>query len=225
MAASLLAFRRVAVPVTLLFLLLAGCTTEDPASPSGEPSIRPSGGSQPDWEALYEQEVEQLALEFQQHNGVPPPDDVKFVRFVDLTEYGEVHAACVREQGFGARATFDGGTVFDRVPESQGLALNEAVYRCDIAYPVHPRYSLPLTEAQIRTTYEYYVNELVPCLAARGYSVEPAPSWETFLATQDTGAQWVPYDAVHYTNEAEWQRINQACPQSPPLEDLFGGDG
>jgi hypothetical protein len=222
-AVNPLAVSRTTVVLVIGLTLLAGCSERPEGSPGpeGEPSDQLPGDSQPDWEALYLREVEELAQAFEQENGVPPPDDTEFVRFVEPTEYGEVHAACARDQGFGARGTFDGGTEYDVVPEDQGLALHEAIYRCQVAYPVHPQYHVPKTEVQIRVIFDYYVNELVPCLVAEGYQVPEAPSWETFLASYETSGQWFPYDVVGYSTEEDWQHVNRTCPQGPPLEDLF----
>lgn len=41
---------------------------------------------------------------------------------------------------------------------------------------MHTRFLRPPTEQEQRVLYRYYVDELVPCLAAEGYRAPPAPS-------------------------------------------------
>ncbi len=210
------------VALTGLLFAVGGCADSTGANTEENGNGSNGPGNPPDWEQLYREEVESLAAAFERENGQPPPSDVEFVRFIEHWEYGEVHSQCVREQGFDAQPTFDNGVTYEDVPPEQGLALHEAIYRCQVAYPVHPRYSLPWTEEMIRTLYDYYVDELVPCLIAEGYPSQEAPSWDSFLAGYNTEHQWVPYDVVSVDSEEEWQRINEVCPQSPPTEELFG---
>ena len=171
--------------------------------------------------ALYEAEVERHA-NLLREQGYEPPTDAEFVRFIEPDEYATVHVECLQRQGIPARATFDGGIKFGDIPDDQAQAQHEAIHRCEVMYPVHPRYSLPHTPEQIRITYDYYTETLVPCLAAEGYDVGTPPSWETFLASYGTPNQWVPYASVDAPTEQEWERINTVCPQSPPLEELYG---
>lgn len=226
---------RTAVVCGAVLALLVGCAGGDVGGGDGELSDGPA----PDWDQLNRQHMEQLAEEFEVVNGRPAPTDVEFVRFIEPAEFGRVTAECVRDQGFEAKETFDNGISFGDVPEEQGLALNEAVYRCNVAYPVHPQYREPVTEQQIRVTYDYYVDVLSRCLTREGYQVPPAPSWETFLADYGTDRMWYPYQVVEppydrpadyqaagYDNERDWWRsINETCPQSPPPEELHGDGG
>lgn len=200
------------------FLLSAGCSSSE-SGPGPEPPT-----VEHDWEQLHRDELARLAAQFEQTHGQPPPTDVEFVRFIDPAEFGRVLAQCVRDQGFQAEETFDGGVTYEPVPDDQVLALEEAIYRCDVAYPVHPRYLVPLNQEQIRKTYDYWVTEVAPCLTAEGYDVSEPPSWETFLASHNTSEAWTPYAQVDPSSEVEWRRINEACPQHLPPDELFGTD-
>jgi hypothetical protein len=206
-----------AAAAVLGLLAAAGCTS------NGSDGTVDADGP-PDWEALYDDYVEGLSQSFRDVNGQPPPDDAEFVRFIDVHEFGAVIAACIAEQGFDVRETFDGGVSFGDVPTDQALALAEASYRCEVAYPVHPRFTLPLTEEQIRVTYDYLVDELVPCLTEHGFVPEAPPTWETYLSTQSTETAWRPYDAVDAPTPTEWLEINEACPQNPSIADLYDLD-
>jgi hypothetical protein len=219
---------RVALGVAALVagLGLAGCSDDDgQESPVGNDSTDVHElPDAPDWEQLYLDEVEILREEFELITGELPPNDVEFVRFIDVDDYGRVHAECVRGQGFEAEESWDGGVSYGRVPPEQSLASHTAIYRCHIAYPVHPRYFLPRTEEQVRVVYDYFVDELVPCLAELGYEVSPAPSWEAFLADEGSQGQWFPYLDVDPPSDQEEREVNEACPQNPPLEALFDQD-
>ncbi|HEY8452598.1 MAG: hypothetical protein FWJ70_16410 [Micromonosporaceae bacterium] len=201
--------------------------TPDAVRVRGVDEVEPTAEAldEAEWMALYEKELAERAGELRLR-GVDVPTDAEFVRFIEPDEYGRVHSACLRDQGFEAEETFDGGVQFGDVPSELASAQQQAMYRCEVMYPVHPRYSLPLTDGQIRVIYDYFVGPLVDCLTAEGYDVPAAPPWETFLADHNSpkGA-WHPYDAVDPTTEAQWQQINEKCPQSPPLADLYRSDG
>lgn len=212
--------------LVLAIAIVAGCTADAPGSQSSATGAGESDLPQePDWMVLYEQEL--AAFEgLLREQGLEVPTDAEFVRFIEPDEYGRVHAECMREQGFDAEETFDGGVSYDAVPPDQAGAQQQALYRCQVQYPVHPRFTQPLTEDQIRLVYDHFVGFLVDCLTDEGYEVPAAPSWETFLADYHSqGGAWHPYDAVEPTSDAEWQEINEKCPQNPPLEELYSPGG
>jgi len=147
------------------------------------------------------------------------PTDVEFVRYLDPDEWAEVHAQCLRDQGFHVEVTLDGGLLFN-LPEDQQKALHEAAYRCDVQYPVHPRFRQRLSIEQIALLYEYYVDTLKPCLEAEGYEIEQPPSLETFAATLYEDSSWHPYNSVPLIRREEQHRLQQKCPMIPPTEVL-----
>jgi len=205
--------------------LPAGCSGGEANGDRGGEAPDDRGGVEqlPDeLRALYERYVEEKR-EIYLEPDWEVPTDVGLVRFVEPDEYGRVIAQCVRDQGFDATETFDGGVSYGAVPDDQTRAQREAIYRCEVQYPLHPRYLQPFTEDQIRTVYRYYVNELTPCLEAEGFAVGDPPSEETFIATYGTADMWSPYDSIlRGVSPEEWQQINERCPQEPPLEDLYG---
>jgi hypothetical protein len=208
--------RTILASCTLSLAIIAvgasGCTQQPTAQDSQEP----------DWEELYLDNLAGLAARFEADHGRPPPDDATFIRFIDANDYGRVHAECVREHGFDASETFDGGVIFGDVAQDQALALAEAHYRCEAAYPVHPRhFSTVPTDEDLRRAYDYLVDELMPCLIAEGYEVGPPPTWEVFRDSPLEG-RWHPYHFFDPQSEAEWQRVNETCPQSLSMRDFFG---
>ncbi len=204
----------------LTMLLAAGCTSD---SAQGEVDDTPDPAQAGDWMAMYEEYAAQQA-ESLRSRGVEVPTDAEFIRFIERDEFGPVHAECLREQGFEAESTPDGLAVGGPgVPDDQHDAHWQATYRCRIAYPVHPRFRVPMTDAQVRVIYDYFVDELVGCLEGEGYEVAPAPSWEAFLAQwRSADPHWDPHDSVRAPNEQEHIRIREECPQRPPLVDVYG---
>lgn len=194
------------------------------------------------WDRLYQEELERLAIDRQRQGMIMPPPDAPFARFVKPDEATSVWAECLRGQGFEATVDWDGGLSLDSQSAEQRPAMLAADFRCRAMYPVHPKYLQPHTETQIRVVYDYYTKTLAPCLQAKGYDIDPSsiPTWETFLANYAAkDGSWFPYDAVTKREEEitaanggvlpsdwqdEWQRINHDCPQSPPLNELFPED-
>src|SRR5690606_19973409 len=170
--------------------LLAGC--------SGEPADQQGGVAEDTahWDALRDERIAAKGEQLLRDGLVDSlPTDVEFVRYLDRDEWAEVHAQCLRDQGFHTEVTPDGGLRFN-APADQQRALHEAQYRCDVQYPIHPRFRQPLTTEQIALLYGYYVDTLRPCLEAEGYEIEQPPSLETFTATLYEDSSWHPYNSV-----------------------------
>lgn len=72
----------------------------------------------------------------------------------------------------------------------------------------------PLTAAQIGDLYDYFVNQLTPCLTSRGYQVDAPPSRDAFVENYYKGG-WHPYLNVDPPSQEEWEEINRECPQDP----------
>ncbi|MGA7096429.1 MAG: hypothetical protein WB245_02555 [Acidimicrobiia bacterium] len=54
--------------------------------------------------------------------------------------------------------------------------------------------------------------EVKECLEAEGYTVEPPPSLGLFIESYKTGP-WHPYNSLPNLDQAEWERLNDRCPQ------------
>jgi hypothetical protein len=135
--------------------------------------------------------------------------DVDRIRFVTPEEWPQAIADCLTEQGFEASVSRDGGVETSYTAE-QEEPTELARYGCNAKYPVHPKYSQPLNEAQLKYLYDYYVNTLTACLEAEDISVSEAPSFSSFLDA-DESERWFPYRSIdRYSPELE-----EKCPQSP----------
>lgn len=210
------------IAATVAMIAATGCTSEgEPEAPPNAAGDTPQA-SPGDWMAMYEQYVAQQT-ESLRSKGIEVPTDAEFVQFVEEDEWGTYQAKCMQDQGFEAEASDDGRSVGgDLPPDDQMDAHWQATYRCRIAYPLHPRFDVPMTDEQIRIVYDYFVDELVPCLEKEGYDIEPAPSWETFRSQWGTPESWEPHSSVRAPNRQEHLRIREDCPQRPPSEDVYG---
>lgn len=156
--------------------------------------------------------------------GLTLPTDVRFVSYVTRDEKLRLSTGCLREAGVERRPDSDSSA-------GERGTYELALYRWHVMYPLHSRYR-PFTEQQIRTLYDYYVDQLLPCLHAEGQDAGPAPSWEYFVANFDTGQQWNPYLRVRpkssigisggqEAHAAESERLRRKCPPRPPDEKLY----
>ncbi len=153
-----------------------------------------------------------------------PPDDARFERYISPDEFGEVMVECYMGQGIPARLSTDGGVLVDEIPTEQTTLQREAAYRCWVRFPTHPRYEEPLSREQLRVLYEYKVGELTECLEAEGFEVPPPPTVEVFIASYENPdtPMWDPYPGTDPRARERWEQLNQVCPQSPPLDVLYG---
>ena len=134
---------------------------------------------EPGWDALRDAALARHVESMREQGFTgPQPADVEFVRYISPDEWRRIRAQCFRDRVFDADETFYGGISFDRVPgdlPGRERRIQEAEYRCLVMYPVHPRYRQPLSPAQIRVIYDYYIDSLVPCLRRRGLEIPDPP--------------------------------------------------
>lgn len=152
------------------------------------------------------------------------------VRFLTATEFAEVKASCLTDLGVTAQVV-SGGLEYENADEDEQQT-QVAVAVCGDRYPQNPLYELPLSQEQLSTLYDWYVQTSEPCLQQRGVTVEPAPTKVAFL--DDYPDTWTPYDSVDIqdlsitledgttlTGRGAWEDLEQACPQGPPDDVLF----
>lgn len=110
--------------------------------------------------------------------------------------------------------TPDGGLTSGVVPTAQGEAFAVARYVCSVQYAIDPKYSQPLTDTDLGKLYDYYLSTLIPCIEANGFEIPDPPSRATFIDTYlDTA--WNPYAQIDGFSQAQWDKLNQDCPQWP----------
>ncbi len=186
-------------PLVVLLLLVSGCASQPPAVDTG---IDP----------LLAESLEASWTEFSARYPDVSRPDVEVVRIMDAQARPAQLVDCLHEEGFPEAALDpDGGIAYEG---SQLPAYDLAMYVCGARYPIDPKYLQPLTDEQLGALYDYYANELVPCIEAEGYSAPEAPTRQYFIEHYDEGA-WLVYSDVSdaTSSEAEWYRMNDVCPQ------------
>lgn len=208
--------RLAGVAVALLTLTaLAGCTREDDR---GDAVVPPPAESL--WVSAAADQARLLAGTAAAWGIVDPPE-VAVVREVSAAEAVEVQAECMTGQGFPP----DEGGMYS-APDDQTGALSLALYRCMAMYPLQHgptegKYAQPMSTTQMGILYDYYVKDLTPCLMAHGFTVEPAPTLEEFVATIGTVDEYYPYASFITTlNWTATHEIQDACPGHPPVDEL-----
>lgn len=126
-------------------------------------------------------------------------------------------AECLTNQGFPTTVRPDDGISFSEITAEQVDAFHLEYYLCEARFPVDPAEFQVLTPHEIDSIYQYYVNELVPCLTREaGAEFTEIPTMQQFQENWETGRNvWTPYLQVPEGNQEEWFRLNAECPQKP----------
>lgn len=96
----------------------------------------------------------------------------------------------------------------------QNDALTEA--QCDMALIAYPEDIGYFSSSELNYVYDYYADELVPCLATEGLSVGYAPTRAEFV--QAGWMSWEPYRELGAKlPPSRAEAVVEKCPQYPPL--------
>ncbi|TFD49587.1 hypothetical protein E3T55_10940 [Cryobacterium frigoriphilum] len=139
---------------------------------------------------------------------------IEIVRFTDSDDWASAMESCMNDLGWPDRATADGGLDHGMIQDAQAGAHALAIYTCNAKYPMDPKYNVPLTDERLSELFDYFTDELQPCLEAEGYDVPESPSRETFIDTYAENGAWHLYENVS-TGQSTWNSINAKCPQIP----------
>ncbi|TFD56751.1 hypothetical protein E3T39_15555 [Cryobacterium suzukii] len=142
--------------------------------------------------------------------------EIDIVRFTDSDDWAITMESCMHDLGWpDMRATADGGVESGGIQKSQAGAHALAWYTCNAKYPMDPKFNVPLNDERLGKLFDYFTDELQPCLAAEGYDTPEAPSRETFIDTYAETGGWNLYEGVAGGGQSEWNTINKKCPQLP----------
>jgi hypothetical protein len=136
----------------------------------------------------------------------------------------------MREAGFESAGQGQGVNYPETdMPPSQQAIKNQAIFECDMAYPLHPGYTRAFSDEQLGLLYDYFVEWYVPCVTGLDVTVSLPPTKESWMASAKASSNdlWYP------PNEAEmayaWtyeKRVNLArtCPVEPSMA-IWGEEG
>ncbi len=191
-------------------LALVGC-----GSGESDSAVPPDDFNNQSTQAYLKERAEAFARDLNIDN----PAHVDPVRFISLSEWAPTQIDCLQSEGWDVGATEDGaGVKYPKVDsEAQGKSLNNAIYTCEMRYPVSAKYMLPLSDDTLVALYKYRTQDLVKCLNDLGYQpAQDFPSETVFV--QSEGA-WSPYTGLAISVENLQAAFSQ-CPESP--DSIFG---
>jgi hypothetical protein len=166
---------------------------------------------------------EQYLVDVARMNGLADMEIPALVRWVTPDEWPQAMSDCLEQEGVEVEVLADGGFSY----EGDKAVLAPVVWTCQAQYTIDPRTTQPLDDRQVKLLYDYFVNDLKPCVEGEGYEVADPPSLTTFSESIATGGQeesWSPYaGVVRGTISTEsWDELNRACPQEPPFDAMYG---
>lgn len=134
----------------------------------------------------------------------------------EFSEWLSRLANCIRAAGFEVTVDPDVPTLEPR-DESGMSAADIAAYnevwescRAAVGPPPDPE---PLSRDHVSALYDKTV-DTKRCLERLGYSITEPPSREAWIESYDSpGGPWLPHAQLPPMSEAEWERVNRACPQ------------
>ncbi|MDO5646163.1 MAG: hypothetical protein Q4G21_10835 [Dermabacter sp.] len=220
-------------------LLLSGCSSTDSPTAAEATAVdytESSASWAPKEPIKHRTYTEAEKLEWRQQwlasmaaqMNIENPPEIELVRWTTTPDDADqAEAACLTEAGFPA--TYDeagGGVLFDGggVPTSQEEALNNAYFTCYSQYTPLPSLRTEWNADQLGLIYDYWTEAFVPCVEARGYTVEEPPSRAVYIDTFDSDLdnRWWPEEAIVFLPETERQQVGKACPIMPAPEHFYG---
>ena len=202
----------------LVVALLAGCSAATPVPPGAtdtEVDAYVSSTLDSYWQSIQSGRL--IA------DGVSAVPKVPTVAFTTPDTWASVQTSCLQAAGLQARE-ISGGFTIDDPGDLDATAVSIAQWTCLRQYPVDPRITGFLSDAQVLYMYDYFTTRLAPCLASLGFEVPPPPPRERFVGLVRDGPSWNPYyradgDLI-VELPAQWVRVNAQCPPLP--DDPFG---
>ena len=157
----------------------------------------------------------EAAQEWATYYGLTDPPDVDVVRFVLPEEQQAAQDSCLETRGFQV----DGPGTLTYPPEQEDAA-TLAQFTCRMEYPVKPEYAAPWQDEQIRIQYAWTRDFVIPCLTEHGHQITGLPSEDVFVRSWTTDP-FLPFaqvtiEATSDEFNAEWNELEEACPQMAP---------
>ena len=158
--------------------------------------------------------------------GIDDPPEVELERWIYPTEHGPTQKECFAEAGFEVESgpEGEGVRVVGPVNDAQAPLLNLAHYTCTARFYIDPDFMQFPTTDQIRVSYEYMTEVLIPCLKEQGYDPSDPPALETYIASYGGAQWWSPYAAAGiHSGMAEYENLTQGvCRGDPPAAARYG---
>lgn len=190
-------------------MLLAGCAAT---------SHVPPGPTDAEVDAVTQRDLDEQWESFPFRGDVVRPE-VDRVAFTTGDNWSSTMVSCLIDRGFDAHEVSGGFSVDGTRDEADPDATFVAMWVCRGEYPVDPRTTGYLSEAQALYMYDYFVERLSPCLRLLGYDVPPPPARDGYAESVRTGTFWNPYYSDVATPQVEtledWALIDVKCAPLP----------
>ena len=134
--------------------------------------------------------------------------EAKFVRAFTVDQRLPVIVGCLAELGFETAISREGGgyEFLNPIPEKTELAQ----YVCNVRFPVNKGEVKIASELTLSDMYDYFVNELTPCLEREGFTISAPTSKAEFVETWPHQS-FNPYFDID-SNLPEAQGLAERCP-------------
>jgi len=178
------------VAAAVAVLLLSGCVAASP---------KPSPPSEKEVDAYVSHMLDET-WKSSGLDGVMERPAVKAGPVESPEEFSENLTDCYADAGYELMGYSWGSDQGYRLSESNDVYVDDpdkqlAFYVCLARHPADPVQSGELVgDAQLSYQYDHFVNWVIPCLRASGYSLDYVPSRAEFLETG--GYYWGPYSSV-----------------------------
>ena len=204
-----------AVVVAALALALAGCS----AVPSPHPPEN-------DYDVILRERVDAVWAQTDLATSARPAVVIGPVasQFEASLHFSE----CMADRGWPDYYVNENGTGFGYRSIDLATTDAEAIdwYECFAAHPVDARYTMDSVE-QFDFVYDYFQDQLIPCLAEHGYDIARAPTRLEFRTIFEGWTDplfpfvWNPYFDLTIVGYEGRTPIEELCPPAPPNQVFY----
>ncbi len=124
-------------------------------------------------------------------------------------DYGTLVAACLRAEGWDAKATPGDAFTVKLHGKASALEKDAATCRSELGF-------VDRGKPSAQEVSNYYAAQLKvrTCLIDQGFTIATPPSKQTFMDTFDSAKGWNPYGSIGQVSTTEWNHLNTVCPQA-----------
>ena len=176
-------------------------------------TVTSSSGAVPTW--VFEVAEDEWALALQKSPGLARPE-VEFLRASTPLDFADSYVACMHDAGFPAvTLMIDGGVSSGQLEEESFDAYLLADYECAVRYAINPTYYAPYSDEQMELIYDFYAEDLIPCITSLGFTVGEMPAFEVFAERELGGDPWNPVQLAAGTDYDVYMQIHESCETVP----------
>ena len=141
-------------------------------------------------------------------------------------EIGGIFAGCMADRGWPDYFVEENAWGYQSLSEASSDEERLDWYECFAAHPMTNARGLK-SVAQADFVYDYFQEQLIPCLGENGFLISHAPSRSQFRAGLDSGGDpfspivWNPYYFVPGYSGPVPLPVTEQCPPEPPHQTFY----